>query len=50
MTILPVVLYVHETCSLILREEQRMRIFENRVLMNIWTKECLSYRRVEKTA
>jgi len=30
--ILPVVLYGCETCSLTLREERRLRIFENRVL------------------
>jgi len=29
--ILPVVLYGCETCSLILREECRLRVFENRV-------------------
>jgi hypothetical protein len=30
--ILPVVLYGCETCSLTLREEHRLRVFENRVL------------------
>jgi hypothetical protein len=30
--ILPVVLYAYETWSLTLREEQRMRVFQNRVL------------------
>jgi hypothetical protein len=30
--ILPIVLYACETWSLILREEQRLRVFENRVL------------------
>jgi hypothetical protein len=30
--ILPVVLYGYETWSLILREEHRLRVFENRVL------------------
>jgi hypothetical protein len=30
--ILPLVLYRCETWSLILREEQRLRVFENRVL------------------
>jgi hypothetical protein len=34
--ILPVVLYGCETCSLILREEQRLRVFENRVLRRIF--------------
>jgi hypothetical protein len=30
--ILPVVLYGCETCSLTLRKEHRLRVFENRVL------------------
>ena len=34
--ILPVVLYGCETWSLTLREERRMRVFENRVLMRIF--------------
>jgi hypothetical protein len=34
--ILPVVLYCCETWSLILREEQRLRMFENRVLRRIF--------------
>jgi hypothetical protein len=34
--ILPVVLYGCETCSLTLREEQRLRVFENRVLRRIF--------------
>jgi hypothetical protein len=33
---LPVVLYGCETWSLILREEQRLRVFENRVLRRIF--------------
>jgi hypothetical protein len=33
--ILPVVLYGCETLSLTLREEYRLRVFENRVLMRI---------------
>jgi hypothetical protein len=37
--ILPVVLHGCETWSLTLREEQRLRVFENRVLRRIWTKE-----------
>jgi hypothetical protein len=38
--ILPVVLYGCETWSLTLREEHRLRMFENRVLIeNMWTKE-----------
>jgi hypothetical protein len=35
-TILPIVMYVHETWSLTLREEQRLRVFENRVLRRIF--------------
>jgi hypothetical protein len=35
-TILPVVLYGCETWSLILREEHRLRMFENRVLRRIF--------------
>jgi hypothetical protein len=35
--ILPVVLFGYETWSLSLREERRLRIFENRVL--IWTQK-----------
>jgi hypothetical protein len=34
--ILPVVLYGCETWSLTLREEHRLRVFENRVLMRIF--------------
>jgi hypothetical protein len=34
--ILPVVLYGCETLSLTLREEHRLRVFENRVLMRIF--------------
>jgi hypothetical protein len=34
--ILPVVLYGRETWSLILREEHRLRVFENRVLKRIF--------------
>jgi hypothetical protein len=34
--ILPVVLYGCETWSLMLREEQRLRVFENRVLRRIF--------------
>ena len=34
--ILPVVLYGCETCSLTLREERRLRVFENRVLRRIF--------------
>jgi hypothetical protein len=37
--ILPVVLYGCETWSLTFREKHRLRVFENRVLRNIWTKE-----------
>jgi hypothetical protein len=34
--ILPAVLYGCETCSLALREERRLRVFENRVLRRIF--------------
>jgi hypothetical protein len=34
--ILPIVLYGCETCSLTLREEHRLRVFENRVLRRIF--------------
>ena len=34
--ILPVVLYVCETCSLTFREERRLRVFENRVLRRVF--------------
>jgi hypothetical protein len=36
MIILPVVLYGCETWSLTLREEHRLRVFENRVLRRIY--------------
>ena len=35
-TILPVVLYGCETCSLTLREERKLRVFENMVLRRIF--------------
>jgi hypothetical protein len=34
--ILPVVLYVHETWTLSLREEHRLKVFENKVLRRIF--------------
>jgi hypothetical protein len=34
--ILPVVLYGCETCSLTVREEHKLRVFENRVLRTIF--------------
>jgi hypothetical protein len=37
--ILPVVLYGYETWSLILREEHRQRVLENRVLRKIFGPE-----------
>jgi hypothetical protein len=37
--ILPVVLYACETWSLTLREEHRLRVFENRVLRRIFGPE-----------
>jgi hypothetical protein len=33
---MPVVLYEYETWSLILREEYRLRVFENKVLRRIF--------------
>jgi hypothetical protein len=35
-TILPAVLYEHETWSLTLKEKHRLRLFENRVLRRIF--------------
>jgi len=35
--ILPVAVYWCETWSLTMREERRLRVFENRVFRNIWT-------------
>jgi hypothetical protein len=37
--ILPVVLYGCETSSLTLREESRLRVFENRVLRKVFEPE-----------
>jgi hypothetical protein len=34
--ILPLVLYECETCSLTLREEHKLRVFENRVLRKVF--------------
>jgi len=49
--ILPVVLYGCETWSLTLREEHRLRVFENRVLGggDIWAYEGRGNRGVQKT-
>jgi hypothetical protein len=47
--ILPVVLYGCETWSLTLREEHRLRAFENSVLRNL-TEEGSSDGKVKKTA
>jgi len=48
--ILPVVLYGCETWSLTLREERRLRVFENSVLgENIWAYEERGNKGVEKT-
>ena len=48
--ILPVVLYGCETWSLILREESRLRLFENRVLWRMfWAYEGRGNREMEKT-
>jgi hypothetical protein len=49
--ILPVVLYGCETWSLILREEYRLRVFENRLLRGIFRpKRDEATGRMEKTA
>ena len=48
--ILPVVLYAYETWSLTLREECRLRIFENRVLRRIFGPKRNEVMGVEKTA
>jgi hypothetical protein len=46
----PVVLYGCETWSLTLREEHRLRVFENRVLRGISGLEGLNNKRLEETA
>jgi hypothetical protein len=49
--ILPVVLYGCETWSLTLREEHRLRVFENRVLRRIFgPKKDASKRRMKKVS
>jgi len=47
--ILPVVLYGCETWSLTLREERRLRVFENGVLRMFWPKRDEVTRGMEKT-
>jgi hypothetical protein len=48
--ILPVVLYGLETWSLTIREEHRLRVFENRVLRGIFGLKRRSDGRMEKIA
>ena len=49
--VFPVVLYGCETWSLILREEKKLRLFENMVLRGIfWTEEGRGNRGMEETA
>jgi hypothetical protein len=48
--ILPVVLYGCETWSLTLRQERRLRVFENRVLRRIFGPKRDEARGVEKTS
>jgi hypothetical protein len=48
--ILPVILYGCETWSLILREEHRLRVFENRVLRRIFGPKTDSDGRLEEAA
>jgi hypothetical protein len=47
--ILPVILYGCETWSLTLREEHKLRVFENGAEENIWAEEGWIDGRVEKT-
>jgi hypothetical protein len=47
---LPVVLYGCETWSLTVREEHKLRLFENGAEENIWAKEGWSDGRVENAA
>jgi len=47
--ILPVVLYGCETWSLILREERRLRVFENRVLRRMFGPRRVEVTGMEKT-
>ena len=47
--ILPVVLYGCETWSLIVREEIRLRVFENRVLRRIFGPKIDEVKGVEET-
>jgi len=46
---LPVVSYGHETWPLTLREEHKLRVFENRVLRNIFGLKRDEAKGVEKT-
>jgi hypothetical protein len=48
--ILPVVMHVCETWSLTLREEYRLRVFENRMLRRMFEHKGWGDRRFEKTA
>jgi hypothetical protein len=48
--ILPVVLYGCEIWFLTLKEKHKLKVFENGVEENIWTKEGWSDGRIEKTA
>jgi hypothetical protein len=48
--ILPVVLYGCETWSLTLREEHRLRVFENRVLSEYLDRREMKCQEMEKTA
>jgi hypothetical protein len=48
--ILPVVLYGCETWSLTLREERRLRVFENRMLRRIFGQRGMKRQEIEKTA
>ena len=39
ITIVCIFIYVHKTCCLLLREEHKLRMFENRVLREIFVAE-----------
>ena len=47
--ILPVILYECETWSLTLREERKLRVFENRVLRRVFGPKGRGNRGMEKT-
>jgi hypothetical protein len=48
--VLPLVLHGYETWSLTLREEHKLRVFENKVLLIFGPKRDVNNRRLEKIA